>query len=444
MQSVTLDNGLHVYLKPVPGATAVTTMVAYKVGSSDENLDSTGLSHYLEHLMFKGTDKINPGDIDRITFRNGGANNAYTDTDYTIFHFDFPYDRWEAALEVEADRMRNLRIDDKHEFSEEKGAVCNELKRDEDEPWDLEHKAIVPLLFGKTGPYGHPVIGLEEQVRAATAEIIKGHYDKWYHPNNASLVVCGGFDPDKALAKIKELFGPIPKAELPERKPLSQEKLTRPGRLVMDSKFAVPRMVFGWNTVDSKSADYPAMSVVESLLNGRTSRLYKKLVEGEQVAGAVGASHNNAGRYPGWFEIEMELFDKKDGDRAEKLLLAELKKLADEPISEAEMKRVKRQLAAGVIFGNESVHDLANTIAQGVTTNDLDFLKTLLPRILAVSAADVQRVIKTYLDPEKRVLVFSVPKGDAKGAARRLAASRRRARPAAPPRPAAAISRSRM
>src|ERR1700681_3717729 len=106
VQSVTLDNGLHVYLKPVPGATAVTTMVAYKVGSSDENLDSTGLSHSLEHLMFKGTDKINPGDIDRITFRNGGANNAYTDTDYTIFHFDFPYDRWEAALEVEADRMR--------------------------------------------------------------------------------------------------------------------------------------------------------------------------------------------------------------------------------------------------------------------------------------------------------------------------------------------------
>ena len=222
-QSVTLDNGLHVYLKPVPGSPAVTTMVAYKVGSSDENLDSTGLSHYLEHLMFKGTDKIKPGDIDRLTFRNGGANNAYTDTDYTIFHFDFPYDRWEAALEVEADRMRNLHIDDKHEFSEEKGAVCNELKRDEDEPWDLEHKAIVPLLFGKTGPYGHPVIGLEEQVRAATAEIIKGHYDKWYHPNNASLVVCGGFDPDKALAKIKELFGPIPKAELPERKPLSKE-----------------------------------------------------------------------------------------------------------------------------------------------------------------------------------------------------------------------------
>jgi len=410
----TLDNGLKVYLKPVPKATVVTTMVAYKVGAADEDLDSTGLSHYLEHLMFKGTDKLKPGDIDHITFRNGGANNAYTDTDYTIFHFDFPYDRWEAALKIEADRMQNLLVDEKHEFKEEKGAVCNELKRDEDEPWDLEHKAILPLLFGKTGPYGHPVIGLEEQVRAATAEIIKAHYDKWYHPNNASLIVCGGFDPDEALAKIKELFGPIPKAELPERKPLSKAKLKRPARLEMDSKFAVPRLVFGWNTVSSKDDDYQALSVVEALLNGRTSRLYKKLVEGEQIAASVAASHNNAGRYPGWFEIDMELLNKKDEDKAEKLLLAELAKLADEPITDAEMRRVQQQLVAGAVFGRESVHALADSIAQGVTINDLDFLKTLLPRILAVKPADVQRAVKTYLDPEKRVVVWSVPKGEAR------------------------------
>ncbi len=407
----TLDNGLKVYLKPVPKSPVVTTMVAYKVGSADEDLDHTGLSHYLEHLMFKGTDKIMPGDIDRITFRNGGANNAYTDTDYTIFHFDFPYDRWEEALEIEADRMRNLRIDDKHEFQQEKGAVINELQRDEDEPWDLESKTILPALFGKDGPYGHPVIGLKQQVRDATAAVIKAHYDRWYHPNNASLVVCGGFDPDQALAKIKELFGPIPKAELPERKKLSTEKLKRPERLTMDSKFAVPRMLMAWNTVDSKSDDYPALTVLEALLNGRTSRLYKKLIEGDQVASSVSASHNS-GRYPGWFEIDMELYDKKDGDRAEKLVLDELKKLADQPVSDAELARVRRQLVSGAVFGRESVHALADSIAKGVTTNDLDWLKTVLPRILAVTPADLQRIVKTYLDPEKRVVLWSVPKGE--------------------------------
>src|SRR5437870_3267019 len=191
IRTETLPNGLRVYLKPVPGAATVTTMVAYKVGSSDEDLDNTGLSHYLEHLMFKGTDKIMPGDIDRVTLRNGGQNNAYTSEDYTIYHFDFAADRWEVALEIEADRMRNLRIDSKHEFEQEKGAVISELERDEDGPWELEQKAILPLLFPEKDPYAHPVIGEEKHVRGATAEVITRYYDRWYHPNNAALVIVG-------------------------------------------------------------------------------------------------------------------------------------------------------------------------------------------------------------------------------------------------------------
>jgi len=169
IRAETLDNGLRVFLKPVADSPTVTVMVAYKVGSSDEDLSATGLSHYLEHLMFKGTANIKPGDIDRLTLRNGGANNAYTSEDYTIFHFDFDKERWPVALEIEADRMRNLRIDKEHEFDKEKGAVINELARNEDQPWDLEQKAILPLLFGKTGPYGHPVIGEREHVQDATA-----------------------------------------------------------------------------------------------------------------------------------------------------------------------------------------------------------------------------------------------------------------------------------
>src|SRR5262249_46904423 len=120
IRTATLANGLRVYLKVVKGSPVVTTMVAYKVGSADEDLDSTGLAHYLEHLMFKGTAKIKPGYIDRLTQRNGGRNNAFTTEDYTIFHFDFAADRYQVALEIEADRMRNLRIDKEHEFEQEK------------------------------------------------------------------------------------------------------------------------------------------------------------------------------------------------------------------------------------------------------------------------------------------------------------------------------------
>src|SRR5262249_7053465 len=158
---------------------------------------------------------------------------------------------WEAALAVEADRMRNLRIDEAHQFEQEKGAVVSELARNEDTPWDLESKAILPLLFGKTGPYGHPVIGERRHVRAATAEDIKAHYDRWYHPNNAALVVVGGFDPDRALAAIKRHFDKIPAATLPRRKRLPEKGTKRPARYEMGSKFATPRLLLGYNTVRS-------------------------------------------------------------------------------------------------------------------------------------------------------------------------------------------------
>jgi zinc protease len=407
----TLDNGLRVYLKPVPSSPVVTTMVAYKVGAADEDLDNTGLSHYLEHLMFKGTAKIKPGDIDRATFRNGGANNAYTGEDYTIYHFDFPYDRWEVALEIEADRMRNLRIDKEHEFEQEKGAVINELARNEDEPWDLEQKAILPLLFGKTAPYGHPVIGETKHVKGATAEIIKAHYDKWYHPNNASLIVAGRFDPDKAMETIKKLFGPIPKGKLPERKKLPEEKLKRPERVQMDSKFSQPRLLIGYNTVRSDHPDHFALSVLEGVLNGKSGRLYKKLVEGAEVATSANASASNVGgRYPGWFALQVELLPDKDRATVEKLALAEIQRIRDESVTAAELKRAQQNLLASTIYARESVHGLADSIAQGVTVNDLDYLKKYLPRVLAVTAADVQRVAKTYLPADQNVIVWSVPK----------------------------------
>lgn len=410
IRTATLPNGLRIYLKPVPGSPVVTTMVAYKVGSADEELTATGLSHYLEHLMFKGTDKLMPGDIDRITLRNGGSNNAYTTEDLTTYHFDFAADRWETALEIEADRMRNLRIDEKHEFQQEKGAVISELRRNEDEPGDLEQKAILPLLFGKTTPYGHPVIGEVKHVEGATAKVIKDHYDKWYHPNNAALIVCGGFDPDQALVKIQKLFARIPRQELPARKPVTESARKKPVTIEMESKFDVPRMLMGFNTVTSSHPDAYALDIIQAVLSGgRTSRLYQKLIEGEEIAGGIEAS-NGTGRYPGWFAIQLELIKGKDRKKAEELLLAELKRLGSEPISDSELKRVQRKLLASAVFQRESVHNLADSIARGVTNNDLDYLKGYLPRIAAVTPKEIQEVARKYFDPSTRVVVWSVPR----------------------------------
>jgi zinc protease len=416
IRTETLANGLKVYLKPIPSSPVVTTMVAYKVGSADEDLDHTGLAHYLEHLMFKGTEKIMPGDIDRLTLRNGGQNNAHTSENATIFYFDFAADRWQAALEIEADRMRNLRIDTKHEFEREKGAVIQELKRDEDEPWDLELKGIAPLLFGKTNPYGHPVIGEEAHVRAATAAVIKGYYDRWYHPNNASLVICGGFDPDQAMVKVRELFGPIPRGTLPPRKTVTEVSRKGPVHEELPSQFEVARMVMGFNTVRSGSPEHAALEVIEAILTGgKTGRLYKKLVEGKEIASSVDST-NVVGRYPGWFSIQVELLKGKARKEAEELVLAELNQLRDKPVSDAELKRAKFNLLAGTIFGLESVHNLAEAIAGGVTINDLEFLRNQPLRIANVTVKDVQEIARKFFDPEKRVVVWSVPmKEEGKG-----------------------------
>jgi zinc protease len=415
----TLPNGLKVYLLPVKSSPVVTTMVAYKVGACDEDKDQTGLSHYLEHLLFKGTDKLVPGDVDRATQRNGGANNAYTSEDMTVYHFDFAADRWKIALEIEADRMRNTRIDDKHEFQQEKGAVISELKGGEDRPWDLEYKAILPRLYVKEAPYSHPVIGEESHVRGATAEIIKRYYDKWYHPNNASLVIVGGFDSDEALSLVKKLFSSIPKSDLPARKthPNTPPR-TKQVRHQFTSKFEVPRLMMGWNTVPSGHADdLPLMLLGQVLSSGKTSRLYKRMVEGDRIATEASAS-SSTGRFPGWFSVKVELLQGKDRAKTEAIVFEELTKVVDKGITEAELKRVKRSLLAEYVYSKESVHSLADLISQTVTLHDVDYLNSYLDKILAVTPADLQRVAKEYLKKDSSVVIWSVPEEEGgKGAA---------------------------
>jgi zinc protease len=413
----TLPNGLQVVLKPIPGAATVTTKVAYRVGAGDEELDATGLSHYLEHLMFKGTERLMPGDIDRQTLRNGGRNNAWTNEDLTVYHFDFAADRWQAALDIEADRMRNLRIDDQHEFRQEKGAVIAELDNYEDQPFDKEHKAILPMLFGKDAPYGHPVIGEKHHVRGATAEIIKAHYDKWYHPNNAVLVVVGGFDPERAMLIIRDRFGSIPAGQLPERKKASPIKRTEPQRLQMKSMFDVPRVVMGYNTVAVGHADEPALDLLAvALTGGKSSRLYQLLVEDKELVSSVRAYHH-PGRHPGWFGFDADLMPGQDPKVVEDALLQELARLAAAPIPDAEFQRIRKLALASEVFGKESTHSLAEDLAVGIAQRGFEGVKQSLNRLAAVTPADLQRVAKTYFDPNSRVVVTSVPgsKGGAGG-----------------------------
>lgn len=415
LQEHTLANGLRIFLLPVPGSPVVTTMMAYKVGSCDEDKTFTGLSHYLEHLMFKGTAKLMPGDIDRMTQRSGGSNNAYTTEDMTAFHFDFAADRWETALDIEADRMRGLLIDSKHEFEQEKGAVISELSRNEDQPWDLEYKAMAPMLFGKESPYGHPVIGERDHVRAATADVIKAYYDQWYYPNNAAFIVVGGIDPASALAKIKAKFEGIPKGTLPARKTWPEQYPHRPERHEFTSKFPTARLVCGFVTVPQGHADESPLDIASVILaGGKTSRLYQELVLEKRLAVDVSATHS-PGRFPGWFGISVELLPGKDRAQAEKIVLDALRKLAQEAIPLAELQKSQRLLLAQTLFQRESVHNLADSIVHTVLVQPASALNEQFTKWAAVTAADVQRVTKQYLRADEPVIVWSIPPAAAPG-----------------------------
>lgn len=405
-----LGNGLEVYIAPMPRATTVTTMLVYRVGSADEKLDQTGLSHYLEHLMFKGTAKLSPGDIDRVTLRNGGANNAFTSEDITAYHFDFAADRWEEALKIEADRMRNLVIDEKHEFEQEKGAVIEELNRGEDGPWDLENKALLPLLFGRDGPYGHPVIGEKGHVLQATAKTIKAHHDRWYHPNNAVLVVAGGVEAAGAMRLVKKHLEGIPRAPLPARTAPPAKLPPLPARQVIPSKFDVVRLVAGYRTVQGGHPDEAAIDFLSFILaEGRTARLYSRLVDEDGVASEVASSHT-AGRHPGWMEVDVELLPDADLAETEQALLEEIDALRDKAPTVAETERARRKILASLVFEQSTVHGRAAGIATSAVHGGLARLDGYIDQVARVTPEDVQRVAGKYLVPARRAMVISKPK----------------------------------
>src|SRR5438477_10728814 len=203
-----LENGLVVLTNESHTSPIVTSMIWYKVGSRNEELGHTGKSHFLEHMLFKGTDRFKKGEIDLITLKNGGGNNAFTSHDFTAYYFNFASDRWDLALEIEADRMTSCAFDPE-EFEAEKKVVIEELKTGLDSPWGLLLQEEEASAF-KVHPYRNPIVGWLQDVERATVEQQQAYYHRYYHPNNATLVIAGDFDTDQVLKKVDHLFGSIP------------------------------------------------------------------------------------------------------------------------------------------------------------------------------------------------------------------------------------------
>ena len=208
VQKRVLPNGLTLITKELHDKPVVASVIWYRVGSRNEELGQTGKSHFLEHMLFKGTERYKKGEIDLITLKNGGANNAFTWLDFTAYYFTFASDRWQDALEIESDRMRNTSFAEE-EFASEKQVVEEELSIGLDGPWEALENEVWATAF-RQHPYHWPTVGWIEDLESATGADMKAYYDKWYHPRNATLVIVGDFNSDEIAEKVEELFGPIP------------------------------------------------------------------------------------------------------------------------------------------------------------------------------------------------------------------------------------------
>ncbi len=427
VQEFKLENGLSVlvverHLDPV-----VAVMCWYRVGARDETEREAGVSHFLEHMMFKGSAGFGKGRVDEITTTLGGSNNAFTSPDHTAYWFELASDRWEAALEIEADRMQKLLLDER-EFESEKAVVLEELSMGEDDPWRSLTHQVQHVVFPRH-PYRRPVIGYDDTLKALRVDDMRDYYRRFYHPRNAVLVVCGDVVPENALAAIQRHFGAIHVPPASVATPVTRPKEAEPKgeqRLRTTWDDSASRLCIAWPSVSVGSDDDHTLDVIATLLTGgRLARFYRKLVVDRGLATSI-STHNDARRDVGVFWLFAELAQGKQAEELERAIDAELERLAREPVPAPELARAKKTILSSEAYDSETVSDLAEEVGEFATDADWVDAFDVNRRIRAVSARQVQDTAARLLSKQRRVVGWSVPKNALKEPAKK--SSQRKAR----------------
>lgn len=397
-----LTNGLVVLTKEVHTSPIVTSMIWYRVGSRNEELGHTGKSHFLEHMLFKGTDRFKKGEIDLLTLKNGGANNAFTSHDFTAYYFNFASDRWEIALDIEADRMVNCAFDPE-EFEAEKKVVIEELKTGLDSPWGLLLQEEEAAAF-KVHPYRNPIVGWLQDVERATVEQQQAYYRRYYHPNNAVLVIAGDFETEDVLKKVTGAFGAIPSGPEPPLMLLSEPPQRGERRLVVRWRSKVPRLAIAYHAPEIAAPDTYALQVLAVVLaEGKASRLYQRMVEREQTVTFVSAEYGES-KDPTLFHIRAEVRGEHSIDEVESSIHDELSTICANSVTEHELNRAKHQIEAHFILSRERTLDQAILLGQIETLYGLSYIDSYLQHINSVSSADLANVCSRYLNENNRTV----------------------------------------
>jgi len=384
-------------------------MIWYRVGSRNEELGQTGKSHFLEHMLFKGTERFKKGEIDLITLKNGGGNNAFTSHDFTAYYFNFASDRWDVALGIESDRMVNCAFDPE-EFEAEKKVVIEELKTGLDSPWGLLLQEQEAAAF-KVHPYRNPIVGWLQDVERATVEEQQAYYRRYYHPNNATLVLAGDFETDQVVAKVERAFGSIPAGTPPPSMLLKEPPQRGERRIIVRWRSKVPRLAIAYHAPEIAQVDSYALQVLGVVLSeGKASRLYQRLVEREQSVTFVSAEYGEA-KDPTLFHIRAEARGDHSIEEIETSVYDELGKIAGGEVNQHELDRAKHQMEAHFILSRERTLDQAILLGQIETLYGIDYIDSYVQRINAVTAADLAAACSRYLNDDGRTVALLLSDG---------------------------------
>lgn len=403
----TLVNGLRVIVKEDHRSPVVVSQIWYKVGSQDEPDGITGISHALEHMMFKGTPKHGPNEFSRIIAENGGRENAFTSTDYTAFFQTLEKSRLPIAFELEADRMQNLTVADE-EFSKEIKVVKEERRlRTEDQPEALTQEKFMATAF-QVHPYRHPIIGWPSDLQAMTAKKVRDWYHRWYSPSNAILVVAGDVKSDEVFALAKKYFGLVPAHPVERTKVAVEPKQTGERRVRVSIPAEVPYLLMGYHTPvltsvghDSDVAEWEpyALTILSGVLDGgKASRFERELVRDKKTASSIDVDYEAVSRSPDLFTIDATPANGRTMAELEQAIRAQIERLKREPVTTEELKRVKAQVVASDVYSRDSVFYQAMLIGQMAAVGlDWRMLDGYVNNLNAVTADQVQIVARKYL-----------------------------------------------
>jgi zinc protease len=405
----TLANGLKVLIVEEPKAPVATVQAWYKVGSRNEPIGKTGLSHMLEHMMFKGTPKVGPKQFDLLVARNGGVSNAETQRDVSGYYEDFAADRVELGLMLEADRMAHLLIDEQEFLSEQKVVIEERRLRIDDQPVNVLGEVMRATAF-LAHAYKWPTIGWPSDIAAWTREDLVRHYRLYYAPNNATLVVAGDVKKDVLLPKIQVLFGGIPRQPDPPTV-ITQEPPQQGERRVTVRKEAELPILFAVHHVPNLThPDSFALQVLSYILGGgESARFHKKAVYEKQVASYAGADYNPVYVDPFLFGFSAYPLPGKTAEDVEQVLYAEVERFIREPVPDRELQKAKNQIEAEFIFAQDSAHGLARLLGRYESVASWRLLDRFVDGVRKVTAANVQRVAKQYLTQDNRTVAILIP-----------------------------------